>query len=430
MKARRRGDALLFGSSATFNDGGVVRFPGVHILKKAVGSVGLIDADLIENVYPLGELSAMPSGYQFYDLQLVALLAGPDGAALMQVDSTTRLTGAPSFVNATTFYLSGDGGRTWSSSDLQTALEAALPATLDTPGAGVTEGPHPLSAVTDVSPYGSYVDSAGAWRLIITATYTSLDDGEPLRVNYWLKSTDGGATWSQICAFDYVLAESGGDVRVQSADYAVAYESAGGTLIAGYGGSTGTRVIRSTDGGATWSVEYQTTSGPGSYCKLVLYDPTLARWFVGGSNVARYSTDDGLTWSASSGTPSAAHQIYTPVKQTGSDTPALWMFSSGTGIIYTRVSTNFGPNFGGGDGSIPSNATLAGVQRNGVMVVVIVAGDSTLAPVVTNGSLASSYASGSIALPGAATSFEYLQSGSLPQGLKAPVPFGPNWPQG
>jgi photosystem II stability/assembly factor-like uncharacterized protein len=128
-----------------------------------------------------------------------------------------------------------------------------------------------------------------------------------------LKSTDAGATWTQMGnppGFPFVGPFAGGQnsfafggARISS----IAVKRDGSVLLAGvdigFGGSTASGVYRSTDGGATWNV-VSVASGASATDVLFSPDPArpgdayaaLGRPAGDGINGVYKTTDSGLTW--------------------------------------------------------------------------------------------------------------------------------------
>lgn len=98
------------------------------------------------------------------------------------------------------------------------------------------------------------------------------------------RSTDGGTTFSLLKP----AGEDNLEIRCIS--------KVNSTLV--IGGINGSRVFRSTDKGATWTVA---NAGMPSFSGVVIATPSRSlanggRIFMGGTNFSRYSDDDGLSW--------------------------------------------------------------------------------------------------------------------------------------
>jgi photosystem II stability/assembly factor-like uncharacterized protein len=112
------------------------------------------------------------------------------------------------------------------------------------------------------------------------------------------KSTDDGATWSQVSSADGGAHPFRGlafsDIQVDPADHNILVAVAGRTDMAYWMASPPERgIFRSTDAGATWSLVYNSGHGATS----LVYDSTRSAYFAAVSSDGLYkSTDQGVSW--------------------------------------------------------------------------------------------------------------------------------------
>ena len=131
--------------------------------------------------------------------------------------------------------------------------------------------------------------------------YAGTDQGDEFFCNYGvgiLKSTDGGATWTQLpgpLPYGPGLMASIRSLAVSPSDSDV--------LLAVAQSANGTELYRSTDGGNTWNgVIAPRAVGDGG--SQVLFDPTNGSIAYACLDTVYESVDGGNTWAAASGTGS------------------------------------------------------------------------------------------------------------------------------
>ena len=175
-----------------------------------------------------------------------------------------------------------------------------------------------------------------------------------------LKSTDGGATWSVLAT--EVFAEAAfSDVKVDPADASVLV-AATSRGIAGRGPTNPVRpprgLFRSTDGGATWSAQL---TGPTVSATDIEPDPTdfdrmyagIGEIFGDPANGIYRSVDGGVTWTRIEG-PLVPWQN-TPFAERGVGRVELAIAPSQPGTLYVSIQDSIN--------TVPNDAGLLGLWR-------------------------------------------------------------------
>lgn len=173
-----------------------------------------------------------------------------------------------------------------------------------------------------------------------------------LNATTFLRSTDGGATWS--------------NVTVSSAGTNASYEGigfGGGTFVAVGGGSGSSTAIYSTDGGLTWT---KSTLPATRRWAAATYDGT--RWIAvgcttsgGGNTVSAISTDGGATWSSGGSMSSLVWQSVT--------SSSAVIVAGASGSTTTNYSTDGGASWS--VGSNPAGNQIYGnLYANGTFLMV------------------------------------------------------------
>lgn len=222
--------------------------------------------------------------------------------------------------------------------------------------------------------------------IVATTQVGRFNDGGSSNIG-WATSTDGGNIWANGFLPGLTVFSSPAGPYDRATDPAVAYDAAHSVwLINSLGLTTSSGVLgaavvvnRSTDGGLTWgnAVTVRTVSGNQNFdknwivCDTTSTSPFYGRCYVeyddnGNGNALHmeYSTDGGLTWTASS-VPSVGVIGGQPVVQPNG-TVVMPIDNANESAIGATVSTNGGVSYG----SITTIATIkdhtvAGSLRSG-----------------------------------------------------------------
>ncbi|MDX6512767.1 MAG: hypothetical protein QOE36_2271, partial [Gaiellaceae bacterium] len=242
---------------------------------------------------------------------------------------------APDPTDLHTAYLGGAAGGVWKTTD---------------------DGVHwtPLSDGQMAMAIGSIAVAPTNHQVVYVGTGEANTSGDSYTGDGVYRSADGGAHWTRVGADTFGTATTG---RCAVADVVVSPADANVVLAAPQGGSCGGDVLRSTDGGATWS---KALLLPGGRATDLAVDPNNpAVWYAAvahwnsASGVWK-STDGGATWAQlggglpQSGTgigrivvaPTSSQRLYAAFSDTASlpdPTPQLWT-SADAGATWTQLT--------------------------------------------------------------------------------------------
>jgi photosystem II stability/assembly factor-like uncharacterized protein len=140
-----------------------------------------------------------------------------------------------------------------------------------------------LAQTFTVQTSGTRASLRGVWAVSDQVVWASGNHGT------WLRTTDGGAHW----AAAVVPGAEGLDFRdVQGVDADTAY-------LLSIGKGVSSRVYKTVDGGAQWSLSIQNPDADGFFDEMAFWSPThgiLVGDQVDGQMVAMATTDGGATW--------------------------------------------------------------------------------------------------------------------------------------
>ena len=230
-------------------------------------------------------------------------------------------------------------------------------------------------------------DSFSFGSTLVAATQVGrFNDGGASNIG-WATSTDGGTTWTNGFLPGLTLFSSPAGPYDRATDPAVAYDAAHGVWLINSlalttaSGVLGAAVVvnRSTDGGLTWgnAVTVRTVAGNQNFDKnWIVCDDTPASPFYGRCYVEyddngngnalhmEYSTDGGLTWTASS-VPAVGVIGGQPVVQPNG-TVVMPIDNANETALVATISTNGGASYAGITPiTTISSHTVAGSLRSG-----------------------------------------------------------------
>jgi photosystem II stability/assembly factor-like uncharacterized protein len=224
-------------------------------------------------------LGGVGKGQGWYD---TTLIVDPGNAAIVYAGGSSA-GGSPGFIQST------DGGNTWT--NIQIGAN----------GTGIHTGDHALA----FDATGKLLDGndGGVWRLDNAAPgstqWTDLNsnlqltafnsialDPQSLDVAYGGSQGNGTEQFAGSSVWTQVLAGNGGFVRVDPTNPSTVYAEL-----------TGTSLVRSDDGGSTWSSVHAGISGPADTYEPYTIDPSNSSRLVLGTNRVWETTNKGASWS-------------------------------------------------------------------------------------------------------------------------------------